>query len=198
MTHAESAITFASLQAGDWFEFDHSGLPLTHGLESGPWQKISARQYEKSGVRAMRCRIGSTSARVVRVSSPVNLTSLLCTRCNARTTTPATLPDGSTVCQLCGVEANTVSAYSPASPDGGETSLHARTERARVERALAATFGAEWDALNDSDRALIVRDCTTDGGIDDFAEYRRNIGPGNLERYALTQRVRFRRLDEKR
>ena len=100
--------------------------------------------------------------------------STLCPICHARTSTPATLGDGTQVCQLCGENAATAT------------------------RALASVFGLEWDALTDSDRALIVRDCTTDGGVDDFAEYRLNIGRGNLADYALTQRARFRRGDSTR
>lgn len=103
--------------------------------------------------------------------------STLCPICHARTSTPATLPDGSVVCQLCGENASVAA------------------------RALASTFGPEWDALTDSDRALIVRDCITpDDAIAEFgsyAEYRRNIGPGNLGAYALTQRARFRRVDSR-
>ena len=57
--------------------------------------------------------------------------------------------------------------------------------------ALAYNFGAEWDRLSAADQALIVRDCTEDGGVDDIQQYRRNIGTGNLERYAKVMRVRF-------
>lgn len=56
---------------------------------------------------------------------------------------------------------------------------------------LAATFGTEWRNLSASDRALIVRDCTEDGGVQDLAQYHRNIGAGNLQSYAKVMRVRF-------
>lgn len=59
--------------------------------------------------------------------------------------------------------------------------------------SLARLFAAEWDALSTSDRNLIVRDCTEDGGVLDLAEYRRSIGQGNLAAYARTQRARFGR-----
>jgi hypothetical protein len=62
-----------------------------------------------------------------------------------------------------------------------------------VENALAQVFGSEWSALSESDRAVIVRDCTEEGGVSDLGAYRRNIGAGNLFRYVLTQRVRFTR-----
>ena len=57
-----------------------------------------------------------------------------------------------------------------------------------VENALLQVFGSEWSALSESDRAVIVRDCTEEGGVSDLGAYRRNIGAGNLFRYVLTQR----------
>lgn len=38
---------FKQLHIGQRFEFDHSGLPLCHGLEPGPWVKMSTRKYRK-------------------------------------------------------------------------------------------------------------------------------------------------------
>lgn len=59
--------------------------------------------------------------------------------------------------------------------------------------ALAEVFGAEWEQLSGTDRTLIVRDCTEEGGVSDLRTYRRNIGTGNLEAYARVMRVRFAR-----
>ncbi len=58
--------------------------------------------------------------------------------------------------------------------------------------ALRAVFQREWQDLSQADQYLILRDCTEDGGVDDFPQYRRNIGPGNLASYARTMAVRFR------
>jgi len=58
--------------------------------------------------------------------------------------------------------------------------------------ALGYNFGQDWHDLSDADQALIVRDCTEDGGVDDIPQYRRNIGRGNLQSYADVMRVRFR------
>lgn len=67
-----------------------------------------------------------------------------------------------------------------------------RTEQENsLREALAITFGAEWRDLSDADKALIVRDCTDEGGVQDIGEYRRNIGTGNLASYARVMRVRF-------
>jgi hypothetical protein len=63
-----------------------------------------------------------------------------------------------------------------------------------VEQALAQVFGRAWYQLTPQDQALIVRDCTEDGGvaIADMQRYRSNIGgPSNLQAYANTMRVRF-------
>lgn len=57
--------------------------------------------------------------------------------------------------------------------------------------ALDYNFGQEWRDLSEADKALIVRDCTEDGGVEDIQQYRRNIGRGNLLSYVKTQRVRF-------
>lgn len=62
-----------------------------------------------------------------------------------------------------------------------------------LREGLTFTFGAEWDELPEQDRALILRDCTEEGGVDDLREYRRNIGAGNLAAYARVMRVRFGR-----
>lgn len=65
-----------------------------------------------------------------------------------------------------------------------------------LRASLAMIFGQEWIALSPADRTLIVRDVTDDGTADhglDLAEYRRNIGPGNLQSYARVMRVRFAR-----
>jgi hypothetical protein len=66
-------------------------------------------------------------------------------------------------------------------------------EDSTLPDALASVFGREWLRLTASDQALIVRDCTEDGGVQDFAQYRRNIGIGNLESYVKVMRVRFAR-----
>lgn len=63
--------------------------------------------------------------------------------------------------------------------------------------SLASVFGHAWLQLSEADKTLIVRDCTEDGGVSDLAEYRSNIGTGNLQRYADTMRVRFRQADAK-
>lgn len=59
--------------------------------------------------------------------------------------------------------------------------------------ALAIVFGQEWAMLSPSDKTLIVRDCTDDGKGIDLAEYRSNIGIGNLQSYAEVMRVRYRK-----
>lgn len=60
-----------------------------------------------------------------------------------------------------------------------------------LREGLADVFGRDWQALSNADQALIVRDCTEEGGVDDLVEYRRRIGVGNLPRYAETMRARF-------
>lgn len=65
------------------------------------------------------------------------------------------------------------------------------------EHSLVDLFGHEWLALSKADRLLIIRDCTEDDGVDDLAEYRANIGRGNLQSYADTMRVRFALADRK-
>lgn len=62
----------------------------------------------------------------------------------------------------------------------------------RRRAALASVFGAEWSQLTTADQALIVRDCTEEGGVPDLQVYQRSIGAGNLQSYALTQRTRFK------
>ena len=62
-----------------------------------------------------------------------------------------------------------------------------------IRFALSYNFGREWLRLSAADQALIVRDCTEDGGVDDIQQYRRNIGTGNLESYVKVMRVRFGR-----
>jgi hypothetical protein len=60
-----------------------------------------------------------------------------------------------------------------------------------LDTRLAMVFGAEYMNLSRRDRALIVRDCEEEDGVADLAEYRRNIGAGNLFAYVKCQRVRF-------
>ena len=60
-----------------------------------------------------------------------------------------------------------------------------------LRESLSRVFGSEWFALSRDDKALIIRDCTEDGGVSDFAQYRCNIGTGNLDSYVKCQRVRF-------
>src|SRR5438105_3633758 len=43
---APKVIKFRDLKIGDRFEFDHTGLPLCHGMPRGPWIKISTRKYK--------------------------------------------------------------------------------------------------------------------------------------------------------
>lgn len=62
--------------------------------------------------------------------------------------------------------------------------------------ALAFVFDTEWSQLSRSDKALIVRDCTEDGGVCDLGRYRDSIGRGNLFSYVKTQRVRFARKEK--
>jgi hypothetical protein len=68
-------------------------------------------------------------------------------------------------------------------------------EDSKMYNALAQVFGREWLQLTEADRVLIVRDCVEAENEErrdfDLAQYRRNIGTGNLESYARTQRVRF-------
>jgi hypothetical protein len=65
-----------------------------------------------------------------------------------------------------------------------------------LRAALALVFDTEWIQLNRSDKALIIRDCTEDGGICDLGRYRDSIGRGNLFSYVKTQRVRFARKEK--
>lgn len=72
-----------------------------------------------------------------------------------------------------------------------------------LSASLATVFGDEWAALSASDRALILRDCAedsdaNDGRALDLAEYRRNIGPGNLQSYANVMRATFAKVDRQR
>lgn len=64
-------------------------------------------------------------------------------------------------------------------------------DQSELRFALDYNFTAEWRNLSAADQALIVRDCTEDGGVDDIQQYRRNIGRGNLASYVACQRVRF-------
>ena len=68
-----------------------------------------------------------------------------------------------------------------------------RTDWAKVAaaRALVSVFGDEYAALTGDDAEAIILDCVTGEGIKDYAEYRRNIGIGNLASYANVQRGRF-------
>lgn len=61
-----------------------------------------------------------------------------------------------------------------------------------IAYCLAEVFGEEWARLSTSDQALIIRDCTEEGGVADLRVYQRSIGRGNLLAYAKTQRVRFK------
>lgn len=75
-------ITFKDLNIGAKFEFDHAGLPICHGLESGPWIKTSSRGYRKDtspftadalermdhftySHATMKCQVGSTRVAVI-------------------------------------------------------------------------------------------------------------------------------------
>ena len=70
--------------------------------------------------------------------------------------------------------------------------LEATMHGSDLRRALDDHFGDEWRRLSAYDQALIVRDCTEDGGVSDIRLYRRNIGQGNLLSYVKCQRVRSR------
>lgn len=71
------------------------------------------------------------------------------------------------------------------------------TEDQTLLAALALVFDKEWSALSKADQALILRDCTEDGGVKDLGLYRSNIGRGNLLAYVKTQRVRFARKESR-
>lgn len=74
-------MTFRSLPVGARFNFDHTGLPVTHGLESGPWYKVSARCYKKDTTpfgtpeearehqqwNGWKCQVGSVNVAVERL-----------------------------------------------------------------------------------------------------------------------------------
>lgn len=76
---------FKELNIGARFEFDRSGLPLCHGLESGPWIKTSSRNYRKDTTpftddalakmdhltyshATMKCQAGSINVTVIKLS----------------------------------------------------------------------------------------------------------------------------------
>lgn len=65
----------------------------------------------------------------------------------------------------------------------------------KLRSGLAWVFGREWEALSPDDRELIIRDYTEEGGVSEFRpsleRYARNIGWGNLQKYAEVMRVRF-------
>lgn len=63
--------------------------------------------------------------------------------------------------------------------------------QANLREVLLNTFGREWLRLSHADQELIIRDCQEDGGVSDFAQYRKDIGMGHLESYARVMRVRF-------
>jgi len=65
-----------------------------------------------------------------------------------------------------------------------EADTAAYAVRLAARHALESVFAAEYDALSPGEQAAVLRDVTTDGGIDDYAEYRRRIGSGNLRAYA--------------
>lgn len=65
--------------------------------------------------------------------------------------------------------------------------------RDTLTTGLAMVFGPEWIRLPPADQALIVRDCTEEGGVQDLAVYSRAIGRGNLDSYVRCQRIRFAR-----
>lgn len=65
-----------------------------------------------------------------------------------------------------------------------------------LRERLSTVFGTEWFALSKDDKALIIRDCTEDGGVSNLRKYQQSIGTGNLLSYVKTQRVRFARKDK--
>lgn len=68
-------MTFSDLGIGTRFEFDHTGLPLSSGIATGPWVKVSTRQYTKVGEPA-RYTVGT-----VRVPVTVQLPETPCSHC---------------------------------------------------------------------------------------------------------------------
>ena len=75
---------FKNLSIGQKFEFDHSGLPFCHGLEPGPWRKISTRKYVKDTTpftldpiarnehaiySTLECQVGSINATVLALAN---------------------------------------------------------------------------------------------------------------------------------
>lgn len=57
---------FRDLPIGASFEFDRTGLPIAHGLMSGPWRKVAARRYHRLSepADAVPYRVGSINVRV--------------------------------------------------------------------------------------------------------------------------------------
>lgn len=70
--------------------------------------------------------------------------------------------------------------------NGIEAIMHAD-----IASSLDSVFGREWLRLSEADKAVIIRDCIEEGGVTDFAQYRRNIGTGHLDAYARTMHARF-------
>ena len=58
-------VNFKDLSIGAIFEFDHTGLPLGHGLARGPWEKISARKYIRQDDENFVCRVGTINVEVI-------------------------------------------------------------------------------------------------------------------------------------
>ena len=58
--------TFKYLSRGEHFEFDHAGLPVTWCGASGPWIKVSDRQYIHADARKRTTyTVGTISVKVV-------------------------------------------------------------------------------------------------------------------------------------
>jgi len=58
---------FKELNIGDRFEFDRDGLPIVHGLATGPWEKTGARTYKHvTDAHLSRCLVGTTNVTVKR------------------------------------------------------------------------------------------------------------------------------------
>lgn len=55
---------FKELAIGAVFEFNHSGLPICHGLMRGSWEKTSTRKYIRTDTRK-EYQVGTINVRVI-------------------------------------------------------------------------------------------------------------------------------------
>ena len=61
-----------------------------------------------------------------------------------------------------------------------------------IYRAMARAYPNAWFELTSKQRTAILRDCI-DHGVNDYGEYRQNIGADNLASYADTMIAHFAR-----